>query len=50
MIDLNFLLLHDIIEGLEDIAGLDIPKDLSSNEATQYLKDACKKYEIEFPS
>jgi hypothetical protein len=35
-----------MIEGLEEIARLNIPKDLSSNEANQYLKDACSKYEI----
>ncbi|CAL0301521.1 unnamed protein product [Lupinus luteus] len=39
----------DMIEGLEKIAGLSIPKDLSSDEANQYLKDACLKYEIKCP-
>ncbi|WJX28157.1 lysine--tRNA ligase [Trifolium repens] len=39
----------DMIEGLEEIAGLNIPKDLSSDEANQYLKDACKKFEVECP-
>jgi len=39
----------DMIEGLEQIAGLSIPKDLSSNEANQYLKDACSKFEIKCP-
>ncbi|KAK7290047.1 hypothetical protein RIF29_04174 [Crotalaria pallida] len=39
----------DMIEGLEQIAGLNIPKDLSSQEANQYLKDACLKYEIKCP-
>lgn len=35
-----------MIEDLEKMAGLSIPKDLSSDEANQYLKDACSKYEI----
>ncbi|RDY01691.1 Lysine--tRNA ligase, cytoplasmic, partial [Mucuna pruriens] len=39
----------DMIEGLEKMAGLSIPKDLSSEEANQYLKDACLKYEIKCP-
>ncbi|CAJ2637772.1 lysine--tRNA ligase, cytoplasmic [Trifolium pratense] len=39
----------DMIEGLEEIAGLNIPKDLASDEANQYLRDACKKYEITCP-
>jgi len=38
-----------MIEGLEQIAGLSIPKDLSSEEANQYLKDACLKFEIKCP-
>jgi len=38
-----------MIEGLEQIAGLSIPKDLSSNEANQYLKDVCLKFEIKCP-
>ncbi|KHN03344.1 Lysine--tRNA ligase [Glycine soja] len=39
----------DMIEELEKMAGLSIPKDLSSEEANQYLKDACVKYEIKCP-
>lgn len=39
----------DMIEGLEEMAGLSIPKDLTSAEANQYLKDACLKYEIKCP-
>ncbi|XP_027902575.1 lysine--tRNA ligase, cytoplasmic-like [Vigna unguiculata] len=39
----------DMIEELEKMAGLSIPKDLSSQEANQYLKDACLKYEIKCP-
>ena len=38
-----------MIEELEKMAGLSIPKDLSSEEANQYLKDACVKYEIKCP-
>ncbi|CAJ1975890.1 unnamed protein product [Sphenostylis stenocarpa] len=39
----------DMIEELEKMADLNIPKDLSSEEANQYLKDACLKYEIKCP-
>ncbi|XP_061360422.1 lysine--tRNA ligase [Gastrolobium bilobum] len=39
----------DMIEELEKMAGLSIPKDLSSEEANQYLKDACLKHEIKCP-
>ncbi|KAF7806646.1 lysine--tRNA ligase, cytoplasmic-like [Senna tora] len=39
----------DMIEELEKIADLSIPKDLSSEEANQYLKDACLKYDIICP-
>ncbi|KAL5097256.1 hypothetical protein RYX36_001583 [Vicia faba] len=39
----------DMIEGLEQIAGLSIPKDLASDETNQYLKNACLKYEIKCP-
>jgi len=38
-----------MIEGLEEMAGLSIPKDLTSAEANQYLKDACLKHEIKCP-
>ncbi|QCE14632.1 lysyl-tRNA synthetase [Vigna unguiculata] len=38
-----------MIEELEKMASLSIPKDLSSEEANQYLKDACVKYEIKCP-
>ena len=38
-----------MIEELEKMAGLSIPKDLSSEEANQYLKDACLKYDIRCP-
>ncbi|KAG5126318.1 hypothetical protein JHK82_027153 [Glycine max] len=39
----------DMIDELEKVAGLSIPKDLSSEEANQYLKDTCLKYEIKCP-
>ena len=39
----------DMIEGLEKMAGLTIPKDLASQEANQYLKEACLKYDIKCP-
>ncbi|MED6199924.1 hypothetical protein PIB30_080354 [Stylosanthes scabra] len=39
----------DMIEGLEKMAGLSIPKDLASEEANKYLRDACLRYEIKCP-
>jgi lysyl-tRNA synthetase class 2 len=38
-----------MIEGLEAMAKLDIPKDLSSDEANKYLIDACAKYDVKCP-
>lgn len=38
-----------MIEDLERIANLNIPKDLSSDEANKYLRGACAKYEIKCP-
>jgi len=38
-----------MIEELEKMAGLSIPKDLLSEEANQYLKDTCVRYEIKCP-
>lgn len=35
-----------MIEELEKMANLNIPKDLASDEANKYLKDACARYEI----
>jgi hypothetical protein len=35
-----------MIEKLESMAGLTIPKDLASEEANQYLKNACLKFDI----
>uniref|UniRef100_A0A2P2KDD8 Lysine--tRNA ligase n=1 Tax=Rhizophora mucronata TaxID=61149 RepID=A0A2P2KDD8_RHIMU len=40
----------DMIEELEKMAGLSIPKDLSSDEAKKYLSDACEKFEIKCPA
>ncbi|KAJ7960325.1 Lysine--tRNA ligase [Quillaja saponaria] len=39
----------DMIEELEKMAGLSIPKNLSSEETNRYLKDACLKYDIKCP-
>ncbi|XP_076933082.1 lysine--tRNA ligase-like [Bidens hawaiensis] len=39
----------DMIEELEKIANLNIPKDLASNEANKYLADACAKFDIKCP-
>jgi len=39
----------DMIEGLEAMAKLEIPKDLSSDEANKYLIDACSKYDVKCP-
>ncbi|PKA63919.1 Lysine--tRNA ligase [Apostasia shenzhenica] len=39
----------DMIEGLESMANLDIPKDLSSEEANKYLMDACAKFDVVCP-
>ncbi|WOG98607.1 hypothetical protein DCAR_0417951 [Daucus carota subsp. sativus] len=36
----------DMIEELEKMSGLDIPKDLASDEANKYLAEACTKFEI----
>nr|ABC87291.1 putative lysyl-tRNA synthetase [Ceratopteris richardii] len=35
--------------GLKEFGGLTIPSDLSSEEANAYLKDACKKLEVNCP-
>ncbi|WOG87887.1 hypothetical protein DCAR_0207119 [Daucus carota subsp. sativus] len=36
----------DMIEDLEKMAGLNIPKDLASDEANKYLAEACAKFDI----
>ncbi|CAL9123613.1 unnamed protein product, partial [Musa acuminata var. zebrina] len=39
----------DMIEGLETIANLSIPKDISSEAANKYLLDACVKFDVKCP-
>lgn len=39
----------DMIEELEKMANLSIPKDLASEEANRYLIDACAKYDVKCP-
>ncbi|XP_076949827.1 lysine--tRNA ligase-like [Bidens hawaiensis] len=39
----------DMIEELEKIANLNIPKDLAGEEANKYLLDACTKFDIKCP-
>lgn len=39
----------DMIQGLEEIAKLNIPKDLSSEETNKYLIDACSKFDVKCP-
>ncbi|XP_072974054.1 lysine--tRNA ligase-like [Typha angustifolia] len=39
----------DMIEGLESMANLSIPKDLSSEVANKYLIDACAKFDVKCP-
>ncbi|CAN4099117.1 unnamed protein product [Withania somnifera] len=39
----------DMVEELEKVANLNIPKDLSSDETNKYLVDACAKFEIRCP-
>lgn len=38
-----------MIEELEKMANLSIPKDLSSEEANKYLVDACTKFDVKCP-
>ncbi|XP_057546928.1 lysine--tRNA ligase-like [Amaranthus tricolor] len=40
----------DMLEELEKIANLSIPKDLASEEANKYLIDACAKYDVKCPA
>ncbi|KAL5836337.1 hypothetical protein ACOSQ4_015834 [Xanthoceras sorbifolium] len=39
----------DMIEELEKLANLQIPKDLSSDETNKYLADTCLKFDIKCP-
>lgn len=38
-----------MIEELEKVSGLSIPKDLSSEEANRYLVEACSEFEVKCP-
>ena len=38
-----------MIEDLEKMANLSIPKDLAGEEARKYLADACTKFDIKCP-
>lgn len=38
-----------MIEELEKIANLSIPKDLASDEANKYLANACLKFDVKCP-
>ncbi|XP_065881397.1 lysine--tRNA ligase, cytoplasmic isoform X2 [Euphorbia lathyris] len=40
----------DMIEELEKMANLSIPKDLSSEETNRYLIAACQKFEVKCPA
>ncbi|EEF31486.1 lysine--tRNA ligase, cytoplasmic [Ricinus communis] len=39
----------DMIEELEKMANLNIPKDLTSDEANKYLVAACERFEVKCP-
>jgi len=39
----------DMIKDLEEMANLNIPKDLSSDEVNRYLIEACVKYDVKCP-
>ncbi|KAK4792802.1 hypothetical protein SAY86_023237 [Trapa natans] len=39
----------DMVEELEKAAGLNIPKDFSSEEANKYLVEACMKFDVKCP-
>ncbi|CAN1175767.1 Lysine--tRNA ligase, cytoplasmic [Linum perenne] len=39
----------DMIAGLEEVAKLNIPKDISSDEANKYLATACQRFEVKCP-
>ncbi|KAF2318409.1 hypothetical protein GH714_006784 [Hevea brasiliensis] len=39
----------DMIEELEKMSNLNIPKDLSSDEANKYLVDVCGRFEVKCP-
>ncbi|CAA0809031.1 Lysine--tRNA ligase [Striga hermonthica] len=39
----------DMIDELERVANLNIPKDISNDEANKYLVDACARFEVKCP-
>ncbi|XP_068647102.1 lysine--tRNA ligase isoform X1 [Aristolochia californica] len=39
----------DMIKGLENVANLNIPKDLSSDAANKYLLEACARFDVNCP-
>lgn len=39
----------DMLQGLEEAAQLNIPKDISSEEANKYLLAACEKFDVKCP-
>lgn len=39
----------DMVQGLEEAAQLNIPKDISSEEANKYLLSACEKFDVKCP-
>ncbi|KAK4783522.1 hypothetical protein SAY86_007896 [Trapa natans] len=39
----------DMVEELEKVAGLNIPRNFSSEEANKYLVEACAKFEVKCP-
>ena len=39
-----------MMEGLKEFGGLNIPEDLTSIEANDYLKQACKEADVNCPS
>ncbi|KAG9457264.1 hypothetical protein H6P81_001772 [Aristolochia fimbriata] len=39
----------DMIKGLETMANLNIPKDLSSDAANEYLLEACARFDVNCP-
>ncbi|KAJ0088581.1 hypothetical protein Patl1_31356 [Pistacia atlantica] len=39
----------DLVEGLESMANINIPKDLSTEAANKYLLDACERFNVSCP-
>ena len=38
-----------MIEELENMANLDIPKDLANDETNKYLVETCQKFDVKCP-